>query len=93
MSSQHRGCKEQVEQIDVVDDVASAFQPFYADRLTREDAEEITSNLARYFDLLARWQRGSQAAEACSTASPSFFSSDTTEPAPCSVPVSERIRT
>ena len=93
MSSQRRGCKDRAEQTGVIDHVAAAFQPFYADRLTREDAKEITSNLARYFDLLARWQRGSQATEACDTASPSALSDDTTNAAPRSEPAPERIRT
>ncbi len=88
MSRLHRGSKERVNPIDALDQVTAAFQPFYADRLTKEDASEIKTNLARYFDLLARWRRETQSAEAGDTASMAAFPKDTTnsalrsEPAP-----------
>lgn len=39
----------------VLDDIRRGLQPFTDEQLTREDAAEIASNVARYLELLRRW--------------------------------------
>lgn len=42
---------------EVLDDLATAFQPYSPDPIGRDDAREIAENLHGFFGVLERWAR------------------------------------
>ena len=51
---------------ELLDETLAVFQPHTADRLTREDAQEIVEDVASFLTLLAQWDQEARAAAVAS---------------------------